>query len=50
MEANAHCAANPTEACPAKWTPREKTLPPQRLALDGTNGEKWRQRESTPQA
>ena len=28
MEANAHCAANPTEACPAKWTPGDKTLTP----------------------
>jgi peroxiredoxin (alkyl hydroperoxide reductase subunit C) len=28
MEANAHCAANPDEACPAKWTPGEKTLTP----------------------
>ncbi|MDC0144688.1 peroxiredoxin [Verrucomicrobia bacterium] len=28
MEANAHCAANPTEACPAQWTPGDKTLTP----------------------
>ena len=28
MEANAHCAANPDEACPAKWTPGQKTLSP----------------------
>ena len=28
MEANVHCAANPDEACPAKWTPGEQTLPP----------------------
>ena len=28
MEANVHCAANPDEACPAKWTPGEKTLTP----------------------
>ena len=28
MEANAHCAANPSEACPAKWTPGSKTLTP----------------------
>ena len=28
MEANVHCAANPAEACPAKWTPGEKTLTP----------------------
>ena len=28
MEANAHCAVNPTEACPAKWTPGDKTLTP----------------------
>jgi len=28
MEANVHCAANPAEACPAKWSPGEKTLTP----------------------
>ena len=28
IEANVHCAANPAEACPAKWTPGEKTLTP----------------------
>ena len=28
MEANVHCAANPDEACPAKWTPGQKTLTP----------------------
>jgi peroxiredoxin (alkyl hydroperoxide reductase subunit C) len=28
VEANVHCAANPAEACPAKWTPGEKTLTP----------------------
>ena len=28
MEANAHCAANPDEACPAKWAPGAKTLTP----------------------
>ena len=28
MEANAHCAANPYEACPAKWAPGAKTLTP----------------------
>ena len=28
MEANAHCAANPEEACPAKWSPGAKTLTP----------------------
>ena len=28
MEANAHCIANPDEACPAKWTPGAKTLNP----------------------
>ena len=28
MEANAHCAANPTEACAAQWTPGDKTLTP----------------------
>ena len=26
MEANVHCAANPSEACPAKWTPGDKAL------------------------
>ena len=26
--ANAHCAANPEEACPAKWSPGAKTLTP----------------------
>ena len=28
IEANVHCQANPAEACPAKWTPGEKTLTP----------------------
>ena len=28
MEANVHCAANPAEACPAKWSPGDKTLTP----------------------
>ncbi len=28
VEANVHCAANPAEVCPAKWTPGEKTLTP----------------------
>ena len=28
MEANVHLVANPTEACPAKWTPGAKTLKP----------------------
>ena len=28
MEANAHCTANPDEACPAKWAPGAKTLTP----------------------
>ncbi|SVB04035.1 uncharacterized protein METZ01_LOCUS156889 [marine metagenome] len=28
IEANVHCAANPAEACPAKWSPGEKTLTP----------------------
>ena len=28
MEANAHCATNPSEACPAKWSPGAKTLIP----------------------
>ena len=28
MEANVHCAANPAEACPAQWTPGDKTLTP----------------------
>ena len=28
MEANAHCSANPAEACPAKWSPGAKTLTP----------------------
>ncbi len=28
IEANVHCAANPAEACPANWTPGEKTLTP----------------------
>lgn len=28
MEANAHLITNPTEACPAKWTPGAKTLKP----------------------
>lgn len=28
IEANVHCAANPDEACPAKWAPGDKTLTP----------------------
>jgi peroxiredoxin (alkyl hydroperoxide reductase subunit C) len=28
MEANVHLMANPSEACPAKWTPGAKTLRP----------------------
>ncbi len=28
MEANVHLMANPSEACPAKWTPGSKTLKP----------------------
>lgn len=28
MEANVHLMANPSEACPAKWTPGAKTLKP----------------------
>jgi peroxiredoxin (alkyl hydroperoxide reductase subunit C) len=28
MEANVHLLANPSEACPAKWTPGSKTLKP----------------------
>lgn len=28
MEANVHLIANPTEACPAKWTPGAQTLKP----------------------
>lgn len=28
MEANVHLMANPSEACPAKWTPGAKTLTP----------------------
>ncbi|HEY1048127.1 MAG TPA: redoxin domain-containing protein [Prosthecobacter sp.] len=28
MEANVHLASNPSEACPAKWTPGAKTLRP----------------------
>ena len=28
MEANVHLLANPSEACPAKWTPGSKTLTP----------------------
>jgi len=28
MEANAYLVKNPNEACPAKWTPGEKTLTP----------------------
>ena len=28
MEANVHLIANPSEACPAKWTPGAKTLRP----------------------
>jgi peroxiredoxin (alkyl hydroperoxide reductase subunit C) len=28
MEANVHLLANPSEACPAKWTPGAKTLKP----------------------
>lgn len=28
MEANVHLMANPSEACPAKWTPGSKTLTP----------------------
>jgi peroxiredoxin (alkyl hydroperoxide reductase subunit C) len=28
MEANVHLIANPSEACPANWTPGAKTLRP----------------------
>ena len=28
MQANVHLVANPSEACPAKWSPGEKTLRP----------------------
>jgi peroxiredoxin (alkyl hydroperoxide reductase subunit C) len=28
MEANVHLMSNPSEACPAKWTPGAKTLKP----------------------
>ncbi|MFM2142113.1 MAG: hypothetical protein RLZZ476_657, partial [Verrucomicrobiota bacterium] len=28
MEANVHLMANPSEACPAKWTPGAQTLKP----------------------
>ena len=28
VEANVHCLANPAEACPAKWSPGQKTLTP----------------------
>ncbi len=28
MEANVHLSANPSEACPARWTPGSKTLQP----------------------
>ena len=28
VEANVHCLAHPAEACPAKWSPGQKTLTP----------------------